>query len=167
MRKQTVHLKKGFTLTELMAVVVIIGILSALALGSYTKSLERARFSEAITNAHALAAAVDTYYYDHNFTVPPVSKFFKEKAAISLSHTDNVTDEAIQTEKFLYTYDGIKISVSRRNPGGLVYVINVYPETTGGKDKQDECDFGSNVDAKTFCQSVGFTKCSGTVCKKI
>ena len=57
--------RRGFTLPELMAVVAIIAILSALAVGSYRKSIERTRFTEAKTVAHQVAAARDAYYYDH------------------------------------------------------------------------------------------------------
>ena len=40
----------GFNIIELVVVVVIIGILSALAIPQYTKTVERSRQSEALTN---------------------------------------------------------------------------------------------------------------------
>ena len=55
---------KGFTLLELMAVVVIISILASIAMPIYTRSIERARAVEAMANIKALNDAVYAYYAD-------------------------------------------------------------------------------------------------------
>jgi prepilin-type N-terminal cleavage/methylation domain-containing protein len=54
-------MKKGFTLIELLVVVLIIGILSSVALPQYTKSVEKARMSEAVSLLSSLQKAVDVY----------------------------------------------------------------------------------------------------------
>ena len=64
----------GFNIIELVVVVVIIGILSALAIPQYTKTVERSRQSEALTNLAAIRGAQTRYYlensgYASNFTV--------------------------------------------------------------------------------------------------
>ena len=52
----------GFTLTELMIVVVIIGILSAIAGPMYTKYIRKSRTSEAVSNLGAIAMYEETYF---------------------------------------------------------------------------------------------------------
>jgi len=52
---------KGFTLVELLIVVVIVGILAALGLPQFTKAREHAMGKEAIVNLKLIAAAEKIY----------------------------------------------------------------------------------------------------------
>ena len=56
--------KKGFTLVELMIVIVIIGILVAMAMANFGKSGEDAKVARAKSDARTLAGAVQIYYSD-------------------------------------------------------------------------------------------------------
>lgn len=55
-------MNRGFTLIELLVVVLIIGILSAVALPQYTKSVEKARMSNAISVLNSIYRAQQVYY---------------------------------------------------------------------------------------------------------
>jgi len=54
--------KRGFTLIEVLIVVIILGILATIAIPQFGKVVERARFAEVATNAHAIKAALAIYY---------------------------------------------------------------------------------------------------------
>jgi len=60
----------GFTLIELMAVVAVIGILSAVALPSYRDYVLRGKLTDAQTQLSATRARLEQYYQD-NRSYPP------------------------------------------------------------------------------------------------
>jgi prepilin-type N-terminal cleavage/methylation domain-containing protein len=59
--------KKGFTLLELLVVIIILGILSSIALPQYIQTLEKARSGEAIVNVGSIRGSLDRYWYQNNF----------------------------------------------------------------------------------------------------
>ena len=56
-------MKKGFTLVELLVVVLIIAILAAVALPQYTTAVERSRATEALTLLAAVAESAQRYKF--------------------------------------------------------------------------------------------------------
>jgi general secretion pathway protein G len=60
----------GFTLIELMVVIVIIGILIAIALPNYIGSTDRARLANVKSNAHTVQLMLETYSADNRNQYP-------------------------------------------------------------------------------------------------
>ncbi|MFH1478548.1 MAG: prepilin-type N-terminal cleavage/methylation domain-containing protein [Candidatus Omnitrophota bacterium] len=56
--------KRGFTLLEILIVIVILGILSALSIGAYRKAVERSRWADAETSLSILRGSIDRYWYE-------------------------------------------------------------------------------------------------------
>lgn len=56
--------KNGFTMIELLIVIVIMGILSAIGLGTFTSSQLKARDSKRKTDLRSISDALEVYYND-------------------------------------------------------------------------------------------------------
>lgn len=59
-------MKKGFTLIEVLVVVLIIGILTSVALPQYQKSVHKARAAQALIDLKAIVDAAQVYYATFN-----------------------------------------------------------------------------------------------------
>ena len=69
------RMKKGFTLAELLIVVAIIGVLVAIAIPIFSRSLERAREATCMANRRSLYAQVIA---EHILSDRPCSELFNE-----------------------------------------------------------------------------------------
>jgi prepilin-type N-terminal cleavage/methylation domain-containing protein len=59
------QLQKGFTIVELLIVIVVIGILAALVLNTFSGVQRRARDTERQTDINSLATQLEVYYNDN------------------------------------------------------------------------------------------------------
>jgi type IV pilus assembly protein PilA len=64
---------KGFTLVEIMIVVVIIGLLAAMAIPAFQKVRQASQDKAVLNNARQLSAAVDQYFLEYGGSNVPIA----------------------------------------------------------------------------------------------
>lgn len=101
--------KKGFTLVEIMIVVVIIGLLAAMAIPAFQKVRDNSRKSAITNNIRQLASAADQYFLENGVTsVALVDLVGTDKGVKKLDTVANETypDPIEQGAAYNITYTG-------------------------------------------------------------
>lgn len=109
MKRASKPLHQGFSLIELMIVLVIIGILAAFALPSYTKYTMRAARSEGQQHAMSIIAAQERFYMERAAYSPDLSGEFGYSTAQPESESGYFKAQAVNCE----TQDGSQLDFSQ------------------------------------------------------
>ena len=72
MKSTRVHKNPGFTLVELLVVIVIIASLAALALTLGPRMMAKAKATESMQNIRQIVPLLTTYAADHSMVLPPI-----------------------------------------------------------------------------------------------
>jgi len=112
-------IQKGFTLVELMIVVVIVGILASIGIPAYSNYVLRGKLTEASTELAGMRVKLEQYYQDNRTyvggcaagTVAPLpsgTKYFTYTCPTLTASAFTVTANGVETQgtgDFVFTID--------------------------------------------------------------
>lgn len=117
-------IKSGFTLIEMLIVVLIVAILAAIALPQYNISVERTKMTEAVTLTKQIAEANKRYYMATGAYANSISELDIDISGEDYNNNGNIRK---QTENFIYTASAGQnyLAITQRVPIGQRYVIAI------------------------------------------
>ncbi|HON90007.1 MAG TPA: prepilin-type N-terminal cleavage/methylation domain-containing protein [Sedimentisphaerales bacterium] len=93
--------KRGFTLVEILIVVVILGILAAIVIPQFTQASTEAKTNSLCSNLQTLRSQIELYKVQHNDAVP--TDFEKQMIYTSkIDGTANTSKQPDEDQGFIY-----------------------------------------------------------------
>jgi len=145
---------KGFTLMELLVVVLIIGILAAIALPQYKMAVAKSQYAKLMDISKAIASAQDRYFMVHG-------SYTTNFDDLDIDMPDNRTN----AENYEYCYDWGGCNLASRdafacmdfktNTQFVMYLINgSYSENRRGRIFCNAYTFDTTDFTNRLCQQV-------------
>jgi len=154
------RLEHGFTLIEILIVVIILGILAAIVIPQFTNATTSSKMSGVQTTAQSLRGAVQLYYYQHNDTLPSAANFW----TLMMTQTDANGNAYVAGTSLTGPFGPYmqSIPLNQLNNSSVVIDANVAPGSQTATVCGWEYDYnsgagtgtihGTDVDLKTVLQ---------------
>jgi len=103
----TVRNDKGFTLIELIIVIIILGVLTALISGNFISSLKKGRDARRKSDLESIQKALEMYYEDKK-AYPPTLSFgsILNDVALGKTYMFKVPNDPLNNYMYIYDSDG-------------------------------------------------------------
>lgn len=138
--------RKGFTLVEILIVVVILGILAAIVIPQFSQASTQAKENSLASNLQTMRSQISLYKIQHNDIAPPADGFVSAMTLCSNQDGDTAAVAGVDREAYPY---GPYLQSIPNNPfviGSPVAADNeslnaehwVYDDTTGSISAPEE-----------------------------
>jgi len=138
--------KIGFTLTEILIVVVIMGLLGTLALPVLVKTIEKAKFGEAISNLNLIRTGEKIYFLQYSFYAGrddsdpnPKTVAIKDKLNIEDPNTSPYFTYTIESPKG--DLSDFTVMATRKSDAPSAYAGKEYTISKDGVIRKDGLPF--------------------------
>lgn len=145
---------RGFTLLELLVVVLLVGILGAIALPQYFNVVERQRAMEAMGILAAIEKAQVRYYALNDAYSTDFSNIDFDLRSNKGNNSENVTGSSFDTEYFTYTLSSNKVEAKRTNDNFTIATTYAV-----GDDGVAETCCTATGDKTDICEIINIKEC--------